>query len=56
MKPYLQDGPSVLQDLETTMDGLSSKEAVKRSEKYGKNKLAEGKKETVFQRFLKYLL
>ena len=35
--------------------GLSSQEALKREEQYGKNKLKEGKKESLIQRFLKQL-
>ncbi len=56
MKPYLQDQKDVLESLSVTQDGLSTQEAQTRREKYGKNKLAEGKKETIFQRFIKELM
>lgn len=55
MKEYLQDFSAVLKDLKTDENGLSSAESAKRLEKNGKNKLAEGKKETLLQRFLKQL-
>ena len=45
----------VLSDLETTGNGLSSKEASKRLEKYGLNKLKEAPKPTLLQRFLAQL-
>ncbi len=56
MKPFLQDTKSVLEHLRSTEDGLSSSEVEKRSEQYGKNKLAEAKKESLFHRFLKELM
>ncbi len=56
MKPFFQDEKQVLESLQSTPDGLTSAEAEKRCEKFGKNKLAEGKKETLFQRFIKELM
>jgi len=55
MKPFLEEGHKVLSELESTFDGLSSEQVKERSEKYGKNKLAEGKKESLFHRFMKEL-
>ncbi|MED9968866.1 MAG: cation-translocating P-type ATPase [Ruminococcus sp.] len=42
----------VLKKMNVTTDGLSSEEAQKRLEKYGRNMLVEGKKKTVLQVFL----
>jgi len=55
MKPYLEEGKKVLEDLQSTPEGLSSQEVQARGEKFGKNKLKEGKKESLLQRFLKEL-
>lgn len=52
MKEYLRDGGAVLQEYKSSQDGLSAEEAEKRLEKNGRNKLKEGKKESVFHRFL----
>ena len=56
MKPYLEPQENVLKDLSVTEEGLTTSEANERSERYGKNKLAEGKKETILQKFIKELL
>ena len=42
---------SVLKKLETTKDGLSSKSARERLQKYGPNELASQKKESLLHRF-----
>jgi len=55
MKEYLRGKEDVLKELEVTEAGLSASEAEVRLEKNGKNKLAEGKKESVLHRFLKQL-
>ncbi len=55
MKFYLQDTDKVLESLSTSKDGLNEAEATARLEKNGKNKLAEGKKVTAFERFLSQL-
>ncbi|MGI6069504.1 MAG: cation-translocating P-type ATPase [Blautia sp.] len=55
MREYLSDTKEVLKEWNTGEDGLSSQEAAGRLEKYGKNKLKEGKKASLFQRFLKEL-
>lgn len=52
MKEYLRDGGAVLQEYKSSQGGLSAEEAEKRLEKNGRNKLKEGKKESVFHRFL----
>ena len=55
MKFYLKDSAKVLNEVESTADGLSTAEAAQRLEKNGKNKLIEGKKESLLHRFLKQL-
>ena len=55
MKHYLQTTDEVLNATATTGNGLSAAEAAARLEKNGKNKLAEGKKESLIHRFLKQL-
>ena len=55
MKHYLEEKEAVLGALETSAEGLSEREAAERLEKNGKNKLAEGKKESLLRRFLKQL-
>ena len=55
MKFYLEEQENVLSHLKTDKDGLTSAEAQKRLEENGKNKLIEGKKESLFHRFLKQL-
>ncbi len=54
-KTYTQDSQKVLQDLEVSPSGLTAQQASERLEKYGPNKLAEGKKPTLLQRFFKQL-
>ena len=55
MNFYNQSQEEVLSQLKTQRDGLSSRDAQERLEKNGKNKLAEGKKESMLHRFLKQL-
>ena len=55
MKEYLRTKEEVLKELEVSENGLSAKEAEERLAKNGKNKLAEGKKESTLHRFLKQL-
>ena len=47
MKEYLSSIRDVLENQKTTSEGLPSKEAESRLQKYGKNRLAEGKKESI---------
>ncbi|MBQ4509454.1 MAG: calcium-translocating P-type ATPase, PMCA-type [Clostridia bacterium] len=53
MKEYLKSTEEVLNEQNTSLTGLSEAEAKDRLEKNGKNKLAEGKKESLLVRFLK---
>ena len=55
MKEYLRSSAEVLEEVSTSRDGLSSDEAAKRLEQNGKNKLVEGKKESLLHRFMKQL-
>lgn len=55
MKEYLKSANDVLNELNTNENGLSKNEADARLEKNGKNKLAQGKKETLLVKFLKQL-
>ena len=55
MKHYLEQTTDVFAEVGTTAEGLSTAEANARLEKNGKNKLAEGKKESLITRFLKQL-
>lgn len=52
---YTQSAEEVLQEFQVGADGLSSEEAKKRFEKYGPNKLKEGEKPTLLQRFIAQL-
>lgn len=55
MKEYLVDSQQVLKEQGVTSQGLTSAEAGKRLKTFGNNKLEEGKKVTLLQRFLKEL-
>ncbi|MBQ1195074.1 MAG: cation-translocating P-type ATPase [Clostridia bacterium] len=55
MKEYLSEVKDVLKEQNSQVEGLSSAEAAERLQKYGANKLAEGKKESIFVKFLKEL-
>ena len=55
MKHYLEESGKVLSALASSPDGLTAAEAEARLEKNGKNKLAEGKKESLLRRFFKQL-
>ena len=52
---YSRSHDDVLQQLQTSHEGLTSQEATSRLEKYGPNKLKEGEKKTIFQRFIDQL-
>ncbi len=56
MKPFLQEQKEVLEALNSSKEGLTSNEALKRGEEFGPNKLAEGKKEGLLKKFIKELL
>ncbi|MEG0777413.1 MAG: HAD-IC family P-type ATPase, partial [Oscillospiraceae bacterium] len=55
MKHYCTDIEGVLAETKSTREGLSSQEAQKRLEENGKNKLAQGKKDSIIKRFLKQM-
>ena len=55
MKEYLSEVKDVLKEQNSQLEGLSSSEAAERLQKHGANKLAEGKKESIFVKFLKEL-
>ncbi len=55
MKHYLEETKAVLAEVESTEQGLASIEAEARLAKNGKNRLAEGKKESLLHRFFKQL-
>ncbi len=55
MKFYCSSTSDVLEHVQSTAEGLTQAEASERLEKHGKNKLAEGKKESLLHRFLKQL-
>ena len=55
MKEYLREFSEVLEENKTSLQGLDSSEAAKRLEENGKNKLAEGKKDSLLKRFLSQL-
>ncbi|MBQ8944250.1 MAG: HAD-IC family P-type ATPase, partial [Clostridia bacterium] len=52
MKHYLEEAESVLKEVNSTENGLSSAEAEKRLEENGKNKLKEAEKESLFKKFI----
>ncbi len=54
-KPYVQTAEAVIRELETSPSGLSSAQAEKRQAQYGPNKLKEGEKPSLLQRFLTQL-
>ena len=55
MDAYLKSVDEVLKDIGSKISGLTDEEAAERIEKNGKNKLAEGKKDSVFKRFMMQL-
>ncbi|MCD7723150.1 MAG: cation-translocating P-type ATPase [Clostridiales bacterium] len=55
MKEYLRTADEVIHEYDTSDSGLSSAKAAARLEKNGKNKLAEGKKESLLHRFVMQL-
>ena len=55
MKEYLSSIEDVLKEQNSSEQGLTSSDAEKRLQQYGKNKLKEGKKASLFERFMKEL-
>jgi magnesium-transporting ATPase (P-type) len=54
MKHYLNEADAVLEQVQSAPEGLSESQAAKRLEANGKNRLAEGKKESLLHRFFKH--
>lgn len=52
MKEYLQDAETVLKEQSSSFAGISQEEAQKRLEENGRNKLQQGKKESLIHKFL----
>ena len=55
MKEYLKDKSVVFDEIKSAENGLTVSEAASRLEKNGKNKLEEGKKESLIHKFLSQL-
>ncbi|MBP3422711.1 MAG: calcium-translocating P-type ATPase, PMCA-type [Clostridia bacterium] len=55
MKHYCEEKDLVLQELNSSEEGLSASEAERRLQENGRNKLAEGKKKSIVRRFLEQL-
>lgn len=49
---YTQGSEEVLKNLETSEQGLSSNEAAKRLDEYGRNELDEGEKKSLLMKFV----
>lgn len=56
MKHYCENIKDVLQETQSSSDGISTAEAEKRLAQNGKNKLAEGKKDSLLKRFINQLM
>ena len=56
MREYLKDHKKVLSEWNSCEDGLTMKEAEERLVQYGRNKLKEGKKVSIFRRFIGELM
>ena len=56
MKHYCADAEQVLKEVASTESGLSPAEAARRLDASGKNKLAEGKKDSLLKRFIDQLM
>ena len=55
MKEYLEKSSKILDELQTTEQGLSEAEAARRLSEHGPNRLAAGKKKSNLQRFFEEL-
>ena len=55
MKEYLEKSSKILDELQTTEQGLSETEAARRLSEHGPNRLAAGKKKSNLQRFFEEL-
>lgn len=54
-KPYTRSAEAVMASLETTSGGLTAQQVCQRQARYGPNKLKEGEKPSLLQRFLNQL-
>jgi Ca2+-transporting ATPase len=52
MKHYFENAEAVMRSENTSKDGLSQKQAAEKISRFGKNKLAEGKKKSLIARLL----
>ena len=52
VKEYLESVEEVLKEQNSSEEGLSSQEAEKRLAEFGRNRLEEGKKDSLLKRFL----
>ena len=55
MKFYCENAETVISELSSDANGLTSGEAERRLAEHGKNKLAEGKKDSIIKQLLKQL-
>ncbi len=55
MKFYCENAETVISELSSDANGLTSGEAERRLDEHGKNKLAEGKKDSIIKQLLKQL-
>lgn len=55
MREYLSSVEEVMQEHQASADGLTENQVAERVNLFGKNKLVEGKKVTLFQRFMQQL-
>ena len=55
MKFYCENAETVISELSSDANGLTEKEAERRLAEHGKNKLAEGKKDSIIKQLLKQL-
>lgn len=55
MKPYLEEKEAVMAEAGSSMEGLTEADASARLSREGPNKLKEGKKESLFRKFLREL-
>ena len=52
MKPYLKEKENVIQEIGSSMEGITDEEAASRLKKHGPNKLKEAEKDSLFKKFM----
>ena len=52
MKPYLKEKEKVIQEIGSSMEGITDEEAASRLKKHGPNKLKEAEKDSLFKKFM----